>query len=329
VQKVGLVLGAGGLVGQAYHSGVLAALEWDLGWDPRRADLIVGTSAGSLTGGMLRMGIPAFDHASWALGRSWGHEQLLLSGLDALRSDLPNLDLRLLLRRWHLPARALLAQALRRPWAIKPLSMISSMLPVGATSFMELADEHLSGWSGEMWPDGLWICATRRNDGQRVVFGMGDEAATDMPSAIAASSAIPAYVAPVVIDGVEYLDGGLHSPTNADLLVDAGYNLVIIVSPMSGGAGAIGTAFRNFANKRLRSEVVKLEASGTKVVCFEPGRSSAQAMGHNPMAIGRGAEVLRSAFFEAGAKVATPEIRECLAEITARHREEPDALRAS
>lgn len=28
--RVGLVLGAGGVVGQAYHSGVLAALEHDL-----------------------------------------------------------------------------------------------------------------------------------------------------------------------------------------------------------------------------------------------------------------------------------------------------------
>ena len=34
---VGLVLGAGGVVGQAYHAGVLAVLEHDYGWDPRTA----------------------------------------------------------------------------------------------------------------------------------------------------------------------------------------------------------------------------------------------------------------------------------------------------
>lgn len=33
--RVGLVLGAGGIVGQAYQAGVLTALEHDLGWDPR------------------------------------------------------------------------------------------------------------------------------------------------------------------------------------------------------------------------------------------------------------------------------------------------------
>ncbi|MEZ5179426.1 MAG: hypothetical protein R2746_14430 [Acidimicrobiales bacterium] len=32
--RVGLVLGAGGIVGQAFHAGVLGALANDLGWDP-------------------------------------------------------------------------------------------------------------------------------------------------------------------------------------------------------------------------------------------------------------------------------------------------------
>ena len=40
--RVGLVLGAGGVVGQAYHAGVLAALEHDHGFDARTADVIVG-----------------------------------------------------------------------------------------------------------------------------------------------------------------------------------------------------------------------------------------------------------------------------------------------
>ncbi len=44
--RVGLVLGAGGVVGQAYHAGVLAVLEHDFGFDPRAVDVIVGTSAG-------------------------------------------------------------------------------------------------------------------------------------------------------------------------------------------------------------------------------------------------------------------------------------------
>src|SRR5271167_1274348 len=65
---VGLVLGAGGVVGQAYQAGVLAGLHREIGWDPRDADLIVGTSAGSVTGAALRVGVPATDLAAVTIG---------------------------------------------------------------------------------------------------------------------------------------------------------------------------------------------------------------------------------------------------------------------
>src|SRR5580698_7831356 len=66
--SIGLVLGAGGVVGQAYQAGVLAALEREIGWDPRLATVIVGTSAGSVTGAALRVGVPATDLAATATG---------------------------------------------------------------------------------------------------------------------------------------------------------------------------------------------------------------------------------------------------------------------
>ena len=51
--KIGLVLGAGGMAGLAFHAGTLIALEVDLGWDPREAAVIVGTSAGSIVAAAL------------------------------------------------------------------------------------------------------------------------------------------------------------------------------------------------------------------------------------------------------------------------------------
>ena len=53
-KRVGLVLGGGGIAGMAFHAGVLLALHHDLGWDARDADVIVGTSAGSIVGALLR-----------------------------------------------------------------------------------------------------------------------------------------------------------------------------------------------------------------------------------------------------------------------------------
>ncbi|MPY93695.1 MAG: patatin-like phospholipase family protein, partial [Acidimicrobiia bacterium] len=55
--RVALVLGAGGTVGHAYHAGTLAALGELTGWDARHADVVVGTSAGSIVGAMLRAGV--------------------------------------------------------------------------------------------------------------------------------------------------------------------------------------------------------------------------------------------------------------------------------
>ena len=71
--RVGLVLGAGGVVGQAYHAGVLAALERELGWDPRSADVVVGSSAGSITGTLLRLGVTAGDLRPWPDGSPLSH----------------------------------------------------------------------------------------------------------------------------------------------------------------------------------------------------------------------------------------------------------------
>lgn len=59
--RVGLVLGAGGVAGGAFHAGVLAAIAEATGWDPRRATVVVGTSAGSITGASLMAGLSAAD----------------------------------------------------------------------------------------------------------------------------------------------------------------------------------------------------------------------------------------------------------------------------
>src|SRR4051812_8558232 len=70
VPRVALVLGAGGVTGGAFHAGVLSALVDATSWDPRDAELIVGTSAGSATGGALRAGLSARDMAARARGEA-------------------------------------------------------------------------------------------------------------------------------------------------------------------------------------------------------------------------------------------------------------------
>jgi NTE family protein len=323
--RVGLVLGAGGLVGQAYHAGVLAALEHDLGWDPRSAEVIVGTSAGSIMGTLLRIGMPAHDLAAWAVeadllsdeGRSLS--EILGDG----QPEFPPLSFLQVLRRWRLPSPALLGRTLRRPWAFRPSVAALTLLPLGQIDLMsEVAA--LEEVVGDGWPEGLWICGARRSDGGRVVFGRPGSPRASVVEAVAASCAIPSYFQPVRIEGIRYFDGGVHSPTNADVLRHEGLDLVVVLSPMSAARGrsrSLDAALRRSAHRRLCREVRTLERAGTTVVTFEPGARTVPAMGLNAMADDRGERVVREAFLEAGRWAARAETAAALAPLVSRRRQ--------
>src|SRR3954447_20256748 len=68
--KVGLVLGAGGVVGAAWLIGALEALSAETGWDPSSADHIVGTSAGSVVGALVADGLAPEYLAAYSAGRT-------------------------------------------------------------------------------------------------------------------------------------------------------------------------------------------------------------------------------------------------------------------
>ncbi len=324
--RVGLVLGAGGYVGQAYEIGALSALHWDLGWDPRSADVIVGTSAGSVTAALLGLGVPVLEMASWALGRP--HEgEAVLDELRRLREGLPPLDARVLMRPWRVPGRETWSRALTRPWSLDPVATLSSILPAGTVPLADLVSRCLPEMAAREWPEQVRVCATRRNGCRRTVFGgpsspsRGPARPASLPVAVAASCAIPAFFRPVVIDGEEYVDGGVTSPTNADVVVDDDLDLVVVVSPMSQAPGPL----RGLARRRLRAECQALRAAGAGVVCFEPGRRTAALMGLNPMAPDRAPEVLPAAFFETGAAAGEPGVRDRLVAIDNRARQRPAA----
>ena len=310
--RVGLVLSAGGIVGQAYHAGVLAALEHDLGWDPRSADVIVGSSAGSVTGSLLRLGVPASDLAAWAVEVPLSLEGApLLEPLEQHRElDFPPLAGTDFLRPWRLPSPTLLAHLARRPWAFRPSVAAMTMLPAGRVDIRERAGA-LDDLAGNAWPEGLWICVARRDSGRRVVFGRPDAPAQPpLGAAVAASCAIPGYFAPIVIDDVEYFDGGVHSPTNADVLVGEELDVVVVVNSMSAAHGRARTLDflpRWSAHRRLERELRRLRAKGTEVVRFEPGPRVLRAMGLNAMAEDRSDRVVQQAFFEAGRYAASTE----------------------
>lgn len=323
VGGVGLVLGAGGVVGQAYHCGVLAMLEHDYGWDPRTADVIVGTSAGSITGALLRAGVSASELAAWTVRAPLSAEGALLQELfgDEVPEFEPFSPLHLVRRPPSLPGREMVQRALLRPWAFRPVAATFALMAPGTLDITERLTA-LKEVEGQHWPErDLWICAVRRRDGRRVVFGRPGDPVAPLHLAIAASCAVPGYFRPVRIGHRSYVDGGAHSPTNAAIVRRRDLDLVIVVSPMSGPVGVptdVYAASRWHASRVARREVEALRRRGARVVVFRPDRPEQEAMGNDFMARQRVDEIVQQAFLGAGARAATPATRDVLKELTHR-----------
>jgi NTE family protein len=311
--KVGLVLGAGGVVGQAYHSGVLAVLQHDFGFDARTVDMIVGTSAGAITGTLLRLGVSAEDLAAWTVKAPLsGEEDVLRQMADTPVPELaPFRPLHVLRRPLRLPGRHMLQRALTRPWRFRPLAAGMALVAAGRHDIVEQLGA-LRELEKPGWPEpALWICAVRRRDGRRVVFGRPGGPEAPVHLAVAASCAVPGYFAPVTIGRHAYVDGGVHSPTNAAILRHRGLDLVVIVSPMSGPAGSrpdIYAASRRHSARLLGREVRALQAAGVQTVVFTPGAAEQRVMGNDMMSRQRLDEVIQQSFLAAGARAATPAV---------------------
>lgn len=314
--RTGVVLGAGGYAGHAFHAGVLSALAEQTGFDGRRADVLVGTSAGSLVAAAFAAGLSAADLRAELLGRPLSPEgRALRSAARTLPPERPAEPVPE--RRAPLAPGALLAAA-RRPWGVRPGAVLSSLLPAGRASTAGIA-RGVNRMHGDRWPTrDLRICAVRARDARRVVFGTPGAPRVDVGTAVAASCAIPAWFAPVRLDGEAYVDGGAHSPSNADVLLRDRLDLVVISSPMSlgrgGGRPALDTGVRLVVRRYLAREVRRLRAAGTQVVVIQPTLEDLSAMGANMMDGSRAQDVLSAASDSMQARLAAqPGLRDLLA----------------
>jgi NTE family protein len=215
-------------------------------------------------------------------------------------SPLPVPSVTSLFRPWNPPSLALIGRTIRRPLAFRPDVAAMTLLPRGRIDISDRAHA-LHEMVGDNWPDGLWICAARRADGARVVFGRPGSPQAPLASAVLASCAIPGYFTPIPIEGIEYFDGGVHSNTNADVLKNAHLHAVIVVTSMSAANGISASPdafFRWSVHRRLAREIAQLEAQGTRVVQIEPGPETRHAMGPWAMAEHRAPGVVEAAYHE-------------------------------
>ncbi|HVF31956.1 MAG TPA: patatin-like phospholipase family protein [Acidimicrobiales bacterium] len=308
--RIGLVLGAGGITGGAFHAGVLTALAEEVGWDARRAEVIVGTSAGSMTGAVLRAGLPSSDLAARAEGRPLSAEgRRVASGLGGPPGGFPLRSTR------RVPSAvrgaggtAALRRMAMRPWDVRPTAVLAALLPAGAVPTSMITDG-LDPLFGRRWPaEAFWVCAVRLVDGRRVVFGREGAPEATVGDAVAASCAIPSYFEPVVIDGERYVDGGVHSLTNLDLAGGLGLDLVVVSSPMSQAGrttprATADWALRRYCRAQLDREAIGVRRRGTPVLAFQPTADDAALMGINAMDPSKRAAVSAAVRVSAGRRL--------------------------
>ncbi len=296
------MLGCGGTLGFAWTAAVLDALHTRAGWDPRTADVLVGTSAGAEAVAMLGAGIPAKAILGALTGTSDG-DPVVAAHVRRSPGRFPPVPS----PRW--PAAKLVRAALNGD--VDRLAGIAGLLPRGRGD---------AGWLRDLGdalaPDGwvphpaTWLVATDPV-GKRVALGSPGAPDARLGEAIAASWAIPGWFPPSVVDGRPLLDGGTVSPTSADLLLGHDVGEVVVIAPMSseGGAPAKGLTrlerlLRTAMTRRVDDEARKLRAAGVRVVRIEPGPADLAAMGANFMDERRREHVLATAINTAPALVA-------------------------
>ena len=283
-KRIGLVLGAGGPVGHAYHSGVLHALHDVLEWDARKADVVVGTSAGAQVAALLRANLAGEDLFARVSGTPMRAHAAAIAR-HYIRPCHRTPDERLP-KQWKPGSLRYLLSALRRPLALRPGRMLSALSPTGRVP-LDAQAEGLRRIFGHEWPaHELWITAVALDTGERVAFGSEGAPAIDVGTAVTCLGSVPGINVPVTWRGARYVDGGVASATHLDLLHSRRLDLIIVSAPLS---------MFGVMRALLRRETKRLERV-TPVALFEPDRPALATMGRNPMAIEKSAVVAKAAY---------------------------------
>ena len=314
-RRRGVVLGAGGFLGAAWTLGALAAVEDATGWDARESDQLVGTSAGSVLTALLRSGVSVNELYD-------AHNAEAVTAKLTALPDAPAPTLRLDvsgepcwpgLPELGLGSVPLVMRAARSPLRMRPGALCAALLPRGRRSLTRIQSmiDGVGPISG--WPDGTWVVAMNYHTGARVAFGRDGSPTASISQAVMASCAVPAWYAPIRIEHVPYVDGGVCSPYNADLLIGEQLDEVFVLAPMASLEPDrprtpliwLERLWRRAATKRLHRELCALRASGTQVTVLAPNATDLAVMGANMMDPARSHEVMRSARDSVSARLAT------------------------
>lgn len=255
--KRAVVLGGGGPVGVAWEMGIAAGLA-SAGINLADADLVVGTSAGSITGAMLTGG----DDPAQVAGEV---EQMFTTGLGSTGADQVSADALAefmdLTFGW---AQVDDTDEARLAYLQKIGAFTNDATTIDEAAFVGALGTVLGG---RPWPAHFACTAVDTDTGEFQTW----DASSNVPleRAVASSCSVPGVYPPIPINGHRYMDGGAKSALNADLA--AGYDTAILVSctVMELPPGIDDPRIGSFLAFQ-RAEVDRLRASGTHVEVIVP-----------------------------------------------------------
>jgi NTE family protein len=284
-------------------AGALPTLEGRLDRPLSEADLVVGTSAGSVMAAALRCGVPVesivvHQHGAGPLLAGW------TGGFDRESGPWPPLP------RLRVGSLRLLGSAARTPRQMNPWVVASALLPQGRahhdalTALLDAvvaqADGHITPGS-RPWPrDPTWIMCLDYDSGHRVAFGRTDAPMVSLSEAVVASCSIPGWHQPAVIDGRRYVDGAVASTTSLDLVAQTDIDEVVVLAPMGSyqtdqprnPAARAERLLRRFYTVQLTHEAAQVRSMGITVTLLTPGPEDLAAIGSNLMDPARREQVL-------------------------------------
>jgi NTE family protein len=308
-----LVLGGGGVLGEAWMTAVLAGIAAGGGFDAREASCFLGTSAGSIVAASLAGGIAPGDRleregggapAATAAGEEWPAAE------EAERASLPG-ALSAALQAGSSAAAPLASFALSTTaagGAILRRTMLRRV-PDGTRSLAALGQ--IVAMAAPGFDGRLLVSAVDLDSGRRVMFGAPEAPAATVSQAVMASCAIPGFFAPIEIGGRRYVDGGAWSPTNMDAVPVDRSARVLCLNPtgsLRASSGALAGAFGSVSRAIAASEALALRHRGASVQTVNPDEAGATAMGTNLMSRRRRSSVIEAGYAQ-GLRLALSDAR--------------------
>ncbi len=291
-----LVLAAGGTLGEAWMRGLLDGAGRATGIDFRDCEYFVGTSAGSIVAAFLAAGREPDSGPEARAAKEWGSKAGEANGgipFGAPEDDAAERGpLKSAVGRIGMTAAAPfapLALAGTAPGGAVARAAALAAVPRGKRSLGGLA--RLVDQSGASFDGRLRIAAVDRRNGKRVVFGAPGSPETSVAQAVLASCSIPWVFKPVTIDGREYVDGGVWSPTNLDATPARRGIEVLCLNPT-----AASRPLSSVSNAAALAESLALRARGARVRTLRPDTGAAEAMGQNLMDRSRVPEALAAGY---------------------------------